>query len=606
MAEEDLIFGKNRHFFGGIEPANMKEFSAVIEEGKVILNIVLPDDTVIDGQTLCTIAGAVIRRKTNGFPKNEFDGDFVADVSESMYYIDSSAVPTEPYYYAAFPYTTQGVYNRNKENRTTINTTSMTISAETPYITTAKINFTIPSGFTGVVVRKGIDGYPETETDGEEVGTYTSSGNFNDTDVVNGGTYLYSFFLYDAEGNYVYDDRNRISVTMPKQAYFYGYDLKTSTSNPSTRVTYPSGVDNYGFTPAKMNFTTSLFEPGSWDLTPGRHFMPKPCMLNYDGTVAYYLNPDNYGLKEDGTSSDVTNIEFEGNAMMEWPKIYTKRWESGGVYHFRCSNVRHDADWDCWCNYDRNDNVIEHFYTPIYEGTIQGDKLRSMSYSQPSYEYSATQEIKYATANGDDWYTEVLADRLLIQDLLVLIGKSTNGQTTFGYGWCDGSSTRKNGALNDKGMFWGENAYKEKVKVFGMEDFWGNLNRRTAGWVVSNNTHKVKITRGTHDGSTVNDYNTTGSGYISAGATATSSGYISSMHTKPYGRLPYGNAGSSTTYECDQEYCNSSSSTYYALVGGYRVNGVAAGPFCADLRYAASSKGSTDGASISCKPLATT
>lgn len=31
MAEEDLIFGKNRHFFGGIEPSNMQNFTAVIE-----------------------------------------------------------------------------------------------------------------------------------------------------------------------------------------------------------------------------------------------------------------------------------------------------------------------------------------------------------------------------------------------------------------------------------------------------------------------------------------------------------------------------------------------------------------------------------------------
>ena len=28
MAEEDIIFGKNRHFFGGIEPSNMITFSA--------------------------------------------------------------------------------------------------------------------------------------------------------------------------------------------------------------------------------------------------------------------------------------------------------------------------------------------------------------------------------------------------------------------------------------------------------------------------------------------------------------------------------------------------------------------------------------------------
>ena len=29
MAEEDLIFGKNRHFFGGIEPSNMQNLSLI-------------------------------------------------------------------------------------------------------------------------------------------------------------------------------------------------------------------------------------------------------------------------------------------------------------------------------------------------------------------------------------------------------------------------------------------------------------------------------------------------------------------------------------------------------------------------------------------------
>ena len=60
MAEEDLIFGKNRHFFGGIEPSNMQNFTAVIEGEHVKITAQLPADTVINGQTLCTVEGAVI------------------------------------------------------------------------------------------------------------------------------------------------------------------------------------------------------------------------------------------------------------------------------------------------------------------------------------------------------------------------------------------------------------------------------------------------------------------------------------------------------------------------------------------------------------------
>lgn len=115
--------------------------------------------------------------------------------------------------------------------------------------------------------------------------------------------------------------------------------------------------------------------------------------------------------------------------MMEWPKIYTKRWEENGVYHFRCSDIPQDDTWDCWCNYDRNNNEIDHFYTPIYFGSNVSSKLRSISGQANMVSKNATTEINYAKANGSDWYTEVLADRLLIQDLLVMMGKSTDCQT---------------------------------------------------------------------------------------------------------------------------------------------------------------------------------
>ena len=75
MAEEDLIFGKNRHFFGGIEPSNMVAFSAALDAAtnKVLITATLPTDTVVNGQTLCSVAGAVIRRKSTDYPTDEFE-----------------------------------------------------------------------------------------------------------------------------------------------------------------------------------------------------------------------------------------------------------------------------------------------------------------------------------------------------------------------------------------------------------------------------------------------------------------------------------------------------------------------------------------------------
>ena len=79
-----------------------------------------------------------------------------------------------------------------------------------------------------------------------------------------------------------------------------------------------------------------------------------------------------------------------------------------------------------------------------------------------------------------------------------MMARSTECQTAFGYGRCNSSNSIAPGTMNSKGMFWGSNDKTSGVKVFGMENVWGNLWRRTAGWINANGTQKVKLTRGTH------------------------------------------------------------------------------------------------------------
>lgn len=620
MAEEDLIFGKNRHFFGGIEPSNMKVFNVTIPGGIYgklgpLVVATLPDDTVVNDQTLCTVEGAIIRRKTTGYPKDEFDGDLVADIKESTSFTDTKASRTGTYYYAAFPYTTQGVYNRNKANRVVVNEPDpmQEFSAKSVYdlasnTVEVKITAKLPSGVAGAVIRRSTTGYPTSETEGELFKNITANGTYTDINVTVGVVYYYSAFPYTSTGAYNRSEANRTSVTPKKRDYLFGYDLVKATSSPTGRVTYPSDVDNAAFTPAAMNFNTDEFNYGGWAFDPGEKFMPRPCMLTYAGVVDHYLNPNDYTKKVDGSTSKAADTSFGGNAMMEWPKIYTKRWESNGVYHFRCSDIPQDDTWDCLCNYDRNDDQIDHFYTPIYFGSLVSGKLRSISGAANSVNTTAANEIACAKANGNDWYTEVLADRLLLQDLLVMMARSTECQTAFGYGRCKSSNGDAivPGTMNTKGMFWGSNDQTSGVKVFGMENVWGNLWRRTAGWINANGTQKVKLTRGTHDGSTAADYNTDGNGYktiANATPAGSSGGYISSMKAEAFGRLPVIASGSSSTYEADGMWFNNSQ-VNYAFVGGGWTNGLLVGPFCANLYHAASVSASGRGAALSCKPLA--
>ena len=537
MAEEDLIFGKNRHMFGGISPSNMKKFAATQMIGKTVPTIIaeLPDNTVINGQTLCTVAGAIIRRKTTGYPVDEFDGDAVMTITSSGNYIDNNA-PKGELYYAAFPYTTQGVYNRSHKNR--------------------------------------------------------------------------AFYRHT-------DAR-----------YIFGYDLDLKDPNPSTRVTYPSDTSNSNYTNAYMNFTTGAFNYGDWPSEAGSMFMPKPCLLSSAGQVICYLNQNDYTKQVSGAAAPSS-----GNAMMEWPKIYTKRYVENGVYKFRCSDTKLNDDWDCWCNYDINNNEIDHFYTAIYPGRNNNGTIVSRTGLAPSADFLPILDAgmstfdrvrKRATDIGNGWDLDLLSDRLLINDLLVMMAKTTDLRTAYGWGASMDISSGNyliNGTMNSKGLFWGSQIIDKTtstnvaqgVKVFGMEHWWGNIYRAIAGFLVDTGVIKVKYTSGTHDGSTATGYNSSGDGYLTLADLSDYTdyvgsyiGFISSAINTPAGRIPIGKNGSLSTYECDQfNYFHSTSANdiKFAEVSFSGTSASNYGPFHIKATVSVNGKDSYCGASLSYKPV---
>lgn len=391
----------------------------------------------------------------------------------------------------------------------------------------------------------------------------------------------------------------------------YGWHIDPNESDPSEAVTYLA--DAVGMTPAKME--TDTFDYGSWK---NAFFMPKPCMLRYDGTVAYYLDPNDYSKKIDGTPSDVSNPAFEGNAMMEWGLIWYK-FEGGdkdGEGYFYVSNCQIDESYHCWCNYDSKDNITPHFYTAIYNGTGT-DKMRSISGvaltpANGNGNTTTTTEVTRATANNIDsdnveWYIEVWADRLLINALLVLMGKSLNTQNVFGRGLDSGGLEVKEayttGTLNDKGLFWGVTSVgTSAVKVFGMENYWGCTYRRVLGCLIIDQVLKIKLTYGTADGSAVKGYDLIGEGYIENDITHDAKGYVSAMKFSKYGYMTSAVDGSSSSYYCDYFY--QGVGRRYLLIGGGSDAGLSVGAFYFYMDSTSSGSNHLIAAALSCKPLA--
>lgn len=408
--------------------------------------------------------------------------------------------------------------------------------------------------------------------------------------------------MLDSTGQNIVDALLSISGAINGKGHIYGFHIDGTESDPDKKVTYLK--DAVGMTPMAMNFDTGVMNYGSWKNVLDEWLMPKPCMVYSDGTVYKYLNENDYTKYVDGTASDVANTNFDGNAMVEWGKNGKKIWwkiepsadgKSADVY---VADYQADANFHAWSFIDKNGDMKDHFYSAIYDGSNVSNKVRSISGLTPIMTLTAANEIAYSQANGSRWYTETFADVIMINILLVLLGKSTSTQTVFGSGNVssytsdDAPGTILSGTMNTKGMFWGSNVSSKTeiygVKTFGMENWWGNVNRRYAGHINDNGKHKIKLTFGKEDGSTVDGFNLTGDGYIEVGNTPSASGYISEMLFTPFGFFPSVLSSSSSTHYCDYMWVNDAR-VNYALHGGDSGGGVGAGAFCIVLSDSAGS-----------------
>lgn len=409
----------------------------------------------------------------------------------------------------------------------------------------------------------------------------------------------------------VSDLQSDVATLKERTATIYGFHINGNESNPDSMVTYLE--DAVGMTPAYMNFSTGAFNYGSWQ---NAFFMPKPCMLKYDRQVDYYLNPNDYTKKADGTASDIADSSYGGNAMMEFPKIWLKIVPdassdiSGSVY---IADRQVDSDYNDFAYVDYLGAHKDKFYMPCYNGSVINNVMRSISGVVPSNKYNATQERTYAKANGNGWDIESLSRVQLINFLLILISKSTNSQEKFGRGLSESGTEAINngfttGVHNARGLFYGTNSgaastYTNAVKVFGIENWWGYQWRRYTGDILLNGQQMVKFCPFTEDGSTVQDYNITGDGYIHVANADTKSGssggYINQMKFSKYGMFSKVSSGSYTTYFTDGQWYNNSY-TAFAFHGGGSYDGRRCGALYVARNGAPSAAYWDAGAAVSC------
>lgn len=315
----------------------------------------------------------------------------------------------------------------------------------------------------------------------------------------------------------------------------------------------------------------------------------KPCVLGADGAVKYYLQKDNYTLKEDGTASVLDGTD--GDVMVEIPKIGYKLWNDE---NYQYVSVTEDPNKDGYCYYAHSleaDGDCDKIYYGAYFGYVSENNLYSRSGVSPTVKATLTDFRTYAANRGTEYSLESFFPRTLMQCLFVIMYKNLNSQTALGQGLTGASAKVNTGGTDSQSFCYGTTSGSNQVKFLGIEDFWGNV----YGWL-----------DGVYSDSNCNiltDYRNsqfTGSQYsfqFNAGQGINNdSGYISKILGNNIGGFVPANIGDNiSTYFSDYGYVRSG---YFGGCGGNWHFGAEAGAFSLSLSSSALSYSSFLGARL--------
>lgn len=299
----------------------------------------------------------------------------------------------------------------------------------------------------------------------------------------------------------------------------------------------------------------------AWDAFFGHY----PVLFK-DGAEVGKLLATNYAKFLDGTNADITSGD-SGDIMVAFPRRGLKITTTDNILTVSMTDDP-DKDGYEYFAHTRGNTRKEKFYLGAYKGYVAYSKLRSLSGKNPTISQTIGTFREQAQANGAGYENSGFYQLTYRQAMYLLKYKNLNSQKTVGMGFVvDGTTTKVTGCTDDKGMDYGSavtDGYT-RMKLFGLEDFWGHVEEWIDGVVIDDAYHILTATTGFNDGG--NNYTDCGIG----------TGF-SSMMKAPIGNtfcgfLPRVSGAGTDTYFCD--YAMLKASSVFRFGGSYTDFGYA-------------------------------
>lgn len=622
----------------GQAPNNMREFTAFAKSKNSIgLRFLEPADSYDSaGNLLCSVGGVMIRMSEEQYPTNTSEGTLVIDNKElgeyaTEEYVVDGLTEGKTYYFAAFPYSTQGVFNlsTNESNRAS----AAPADGETANVT---IEIDDDSAFTSVTITC-VD-----ETDGQytKTATLTKTQKTTSFTVAIGHTY---HIEYGAADGYSKPDNttSKVSVAGAVSNYEATYYYFTATID----VTYPAGATLtcslnetvYTATTSTGTYQFQVHEVGTWTVkaVSGSETASEQVVITSDGqSEEVELSfVKIYGISRDKTASSpvwartdeavgmtatasvgttagasdfdncypwsgiVRETLSTGDVMVKIPKFYFQRYREGNIEHIRIADKK-TTGFELHPAFKHAGVEVDYIYVGAYKTSSNN---KSVSGASPQVSQTRATFRSNAKAKGAGWSLWDVAVLSAIQMLMLVEFATNNMQSAIGRGYCDNNSAAiSTGSCNSVANLTGRPAGTDgKVDVVwrGIEGLWGNVWEWVDGVNWNNGTYYVCNDPSKYADDTATNY----TALSFKGATNWSSSYITEegldTGDNEHVMLPAAaGSGSESTYDCDACWSNTGWRVFQR--GGAWANGSVCGLFTAALDCASSGSNANFGSRL--------
>lgn len=611
----------------GQAPNNMRAFTAFsVSKTEIGLKFLEPEDSYSDGNLICSVGGVMIRMSETGYPTNTSEGELVIDNKELGKYeteefVVGGLVEGKTYYFSAFPYSTQGVFNlaTNESNHAS----AAPADGEKVNIT---INIDDDSAFNSVSVTC------VNETDGTKTksATLTATQRTCSFTVPIGDTY---HIEYGAEDGYSKPDNtvSKVSVagaTTDYEATYYYFTATINVTFPAgATLTCASGGTTYTATTSTGSYQFKVHAVGTWVVTATQNgeSVSSNVVITSDGqTESVELSfVKIYGISRDKTASSpvwartdeavgmtatasvgttagasdfdncypwsgiVRETLSTGDVMVKIPKFYFQRYREGNIEHIRIAD-KNTTGFELHPAFKHAGVEVDYIYVGAYKTSSNN---KSVSGASPQVSQTRATFRSNAKAKGAGWSLWDVAVLSAIQMLMLVEFATNNMQSAIGRGYCDSNSAAiSTGSCNSVSNLTGRPAGTDgKVDVVwrGIEGLWGNVWEWVDGVNWNDGTYYVCNDPSKYADDTATNY----TALSFKGATNWSSSYITEegldTGDNEHVMLPAAaGSGSESTYDCDA--CWSSTGWRVFNRGGCWNFGSECGLFTARLNFTSS------------------